>query len=147
MADGRLALGEAVVSEGVSVACWVREMTGVLDRAYMPLFFTYVMAGLGLGICYGIARNRVVQLRRNLGDAKGVKRMMTWLQGGSDEHPTSNELTAVNFGWLRRVCVLGVVSALLVFVYPFVSPTFCENVICKGHAGSLKPKVVCIAKT
>jgi hypothetical protein len=46
-------------------------------------------------------------------------------------------------GWLLRTRRIWLAAVLLVFAWPFISPTFCENVKCSGAKG-LAPRMECL---
>jgi hypothetical protein len=50
-------------------------------------------------------------------------------------------------GWFlagRGRAIAVYVAFLVVVFWPFLSPTYCENVVCKGHKGQFKPRTECL---
>jgi hypothetical protein len=63
-----------------------------------------------------------------------------------ERHSFEQWLRDTGQGWLLRTRSLWIAAFLLVFAWPFVSPTFCENVKCAGYK-ALKPRTECLPQS
>jgi hypothetical protein len=116
--------------------CAWRELAAQIDPWWLPLF-----VGLWLFIFWAFFFVEVPWRRAEYGRSWWTApRHLTFEQ----RQRLDQWMRDSGWGWLMDMRKIWLAALLLVFVWPFVSPTFCENVVCRGNKGQLKPRTECV---
>jgi hypothetical protein len=113
-----------------------REIASYIDLLHLPLFVACMF--LGFWVFF------FVEWRwRKAEYGRWWWSVPQWLTRGQRQRLEQWHRDA-GFGWLvERRRSVGV-ALLIAFAWPFISPTYCENVVCKGYKGQLKPRTECL---
>lgn len=118
--------------------CFIREITPIFDH----LDFLILLFLASIYVVYNLRTTGLVaELRRSKGNAYNDGYPSFWLP--VLDRPTRDELKLVGRPRYFLITNSFTVIFVLLMSWPMYSPTYCEQVKCKGLPG-LKPKTECL---
>src|SRR5262245_18955014 len=116
------------------MSCVWRDIASYLDRSYLPVLFAFVAAGF---VLFSWTARLLTAYGRPWWQSNTMtlaerRRFIQWLRD-------------TRRGWIVIAHRLWIAAGVFIMLWPFLSPTFCENMKCSGFSG-LKPQTVCPAQ-
>jgi hypothetical protein len=127
--------------------CAWREVAALIDPWYLPaIFFSWIVMAAWVYAGFAVARQATGKTaEKPWWDPSGAVTLNTLT---TDDVSKGNQLLRdTGRGWMITIRRALIAIAIVIAPWPFISPTYCENVVCKGYSGKLKPRTECLPQS